>query len=60
MRLELQKKEIYWERKSDKAEPVGPHMKSITEKNRCIWCGAFEKEKYAGNNHLIDLCSQVS
>lgn len=40
------KKKIYWERKSDKAKPVGPHMKSITEKkNRCIWCGAFEEEK---------------
>lgn len=61
MRLELQKRKYIESERVTKLNWVGPHMKSITKgKIWCIWCGDFEKANYAGNNHLIDLCAQVS
>lgn len=61
MRLELQKRKYIESERVTKLNWVGPHMKSITKRKKIgVYGVAFEKANYAGNNHLIDLCAQVS
>lgn len=62
MRLELQKRKYIERERVTKLNWVGPHTHEINYqgKNWCIRCGDFEKANYAGTNHLIDLCAQVS